>query len=80
MASERIAMIHEIIPKEIMVLILKKLDFQTLTTARKVCAKWRNLIHGFDLFNIKTFGKFCLKMISHFDEDYFKRSIINNIS
>ena len=58
MASQRIAMIHEIITKEIMVLILKKLDFQTLTIAFKVCAKWRNLIHGFDLFNIKNFSKY----------------------
>ena len=51
-------MINQIIPKEIMVLILKKLDFQTLKTAFKVCTKWRNLIHGFDLFNIKNFSKF----------------------
>ena len=53
-------MIHQIIPEEIMVMILKKLDNQSLKRARKVCMKWRELIHGFDLFNLRNFSKFCL--------------------
>ena len=53
----RFAMIHQIIPEEIMVLILKKLDYQGLAIAHKVCVKWRELIHGFDLFNLKNFSK-----------------------
>ena len=51
-------MIQDMIPKEILVLILKKLDYQTLTSAHKVCVKWRELIHGFDLFNLGKFSKF----------------------
>ena len=44
--------IQDKIPKEILVLILKKLDYQSLTSAKKVCVKWRELIHGFDRFNL----------------------------
>ena len=58
------AKIHQILPEEIMVLILKKLDFQSLTIAQKVCVKWRDLIHGFDLFNLKNFGKLQLRIIN----------------
>ena len=55
----RFAMIIQILPKEIMVLILKKLDYHSLSSAFKVCVEWRELIHGFDLFNLSNFGKFC---------------------
>ena len=59
LAKRNTMMIQDMIPKEILVLILKKLDYQTLTNAQKVCVEWRELIHGFDLFNLKYFGKFC---------------------
>ena len=57
--KSRFAMVHQILPEEIMVLILKKLDYQTLTSAFTVCVKWRELIHGFDLFNLGNFSMFC---------------------
>ena len=56
------AMIHQILPEEIMVMILQMLDFQSLTIAHKVCV--RELIHGFDLFNLKNFGKLQLQIIN----------------
>ena len=53
----RIALIHEIIPEEIMVLILKKLDYQTLICADGVCAKWSQIIVRYNLFNLENFSK-----------------------
>ena len=79
MAPQRITMIHEIISKEIMVLIFKKLDFQTLTIAFKVCAKWRNLIHGFDLFNIKNFSKFLYENEFQFHLNNFGIAVLSHI-
>ena len=53
----RIALIHEIVPEEIMVLILKKLDYQTLICADEVCGKWSQIIVKYNLFNIENFSK-----------------------
>ena len=53
----RIALIHEIIPEEIMVLILKKLDYQTLICADEVCVKWSQIIDRYNLFNLENFSK-----------------------
>ena len=58
--KSRFAMVHQILPEEIMVLILKKLDYQSLSSAFQVCVKWRELIHGFDLFNLGNFSKYNL--------------------
>ena len=66
--KSRFAMIHQFLPEEIMVLILKKLDYQTLSSAFQVCVKWSELIHGFHLFNIGNFGKFCLTIWSIYFE------------
>ena len=37
LAKRNTMMIQDMIPKEILVLILKKLDYQSLTSAKKVC-------------------------------------------
>ena len=54
----KLATIHEIIPEEIFVMILKKLDFKSLAMARGTCTKWRNVIDGFELLSLKNFSKY----------------------
>ena len=56
----KLAMIHDIFPEEIMVLIFKNLDFKSLTSANKVCSSWRKIMHGFNLFDLGNFGKFTI--------------------
>ena len=56
----KLAAIHEIIPEEIFVMILKKLDFKSLAMARGTCTEWRNVIDGFELLSLKNFCKFLL--------------------
>ena len=53
----KLAMVHEIIPEEIFVMILKKLDFKNLAIARGVCSKWRSVIDGFELLSLKNLCK-----------------------
>ena len=53
----KLSAIHEILPEEIFVMILKKLDYKSLTTARDTCTKWRNVIDGFELLSMKNFCK-----------------------
>ena len=53
----KLAAIHEIIPEEIFIMILKKLDFKNLVMARGVCLKWRNVIDGFELLSLKNLCK-----------------------
>lgn len=53
----KLAAIHEIIPEEIFVMILKKLDCESLAMARGVCSKWRNVIDGFELLSLKNLCK-----------------------
>ena len=47
--------IHQILPEEIFVMILKKLDFESLIISRDVCKKWRNVIDGFELLSMQNF-------------------------
>ena len=53
----KLAVIHEIIPEEIFVMILKKLDFKSLAMIRGVCSKWKNVIEGFELLSLKNLCK-----------------------
>ena len=54
----KLAMVHEIIPEEIFVMILKKLDFKNLAIARGVCSKWRSVIDGFELLSLENLCKY----------------------
>ena len=54
----KLQVIHEILPEEILVIIFRKLDYKSLTLAHEICKKWRNLIEGFNLFNLRNFSKF----------------------
>ena len=56
----KLSTIHEILPDEIFVMILKMLDYKSLTISRGTCKKWRTVIDGFELLSMKNFCKFCL--------------------
>ena len=43
------APIHEILPQEILVKILKKLEFKSVILAGRVCKYWNRIIVGFEL-------------------------------
>ena len=49
--------IHEVLPEEIFVMILKKLDFKSLTMSRGICTSWRRIVDGFELLSLKNFCK-----------------------
>ena len=50
----KLSTIHEILPDEIFVMILKKLDYKSLTISRGTCKKWRTVIDGFELLSMKN--------------------------
>ena len=54
---ERLDVIHEIIPIEIFVMILKKLGYKSLGNARLTCKKWKKVIDDFGLMK-PALGKF----------------------
>ena len=70
----KLAAIHEIIPEEIFVMILKKLDFKSMALARGTCTEWRNVIDGFELLSLKNFCKCLLNPLS-FNHLYNLQSI-----
>ena len=43
--------IHEILPIEIFVMILRELDYESIKVASAVCRKWRQIIEEFELKN-----------------------------
>ena len=47
-----LALIHEILPKEIFVKILKKLGYKSISFARLTCKRWNRIIHNFGLIKI----------------------------
>ena len=54
----KMAVIHDILPEEILVYIFKMLDIKSLFFSWATCRKWKYLIIEFDLFNLKNFSKF----------------------
>ena len=53
----KLAAIHELIPTEILVMILKKLGFKSLSFARLTCKEWKKVIDDFGLAKA-ALGKF----------------------
>jgi len=53
----RLAVINEILPKEMFVRVLRFLDFKTISIARKTCKEWKRII---DLFNLSKDASPCL--------------------
>ena len=47
-----LALIHEILPKEIFVKILKKLGYKSISFARLTCKRWNKIIYDFGLMKI----------------------------
>ena len=54
---EQLDVIHETLPTEIFVMILKKLGHKSLGNARLTCKEWKNVIDDFGLMK-QAFGKF----------------------
>ena len=53
----KLAAIHELLPTEILVMILKKLGFKSLSFARLTCKEWKKVIDDFGLMK-PALGKF----------------------
>ena len=76
--------IHEVLPKEIFVKILKKICYKSINLARGTCTHWKNVIDSFNLVE-ETWGKnfqdfFSLEMsyskrFFHFSQDICINSI-----
>ena len=49
--------IHKVLPKEIFVMILKKLCYKSINLARNTCSHWRNVIDSFNLVE-EIWGKY----------------------
>ena len=43
------SMIHEFLPVEVFVNILKKLDFKSIVVAKRICKRWKEVIEEFGL-------------------------------
>ena len=41
--------IHEVLPMEVFVNILKKLDYKSITNAKGTCKQWKKIIEDFKL-------------------------------
>ena len=50
-------LINKVLPSEMLVKILKKLDFKSLSFAKQTCMRWRDIIHEFELVE-KASSKF----------------------
>lgn len=48
----KFAPIHEILPQEIFIIILEKLDYNAINVARIVCHKWKKVIDDFKLVKV----------------------------
>ena len=54
---EQLDVTHQILPTEIIVMILKNLGYKSLGNARLTCKEWKNVIDNFGLMK-PAFGKF----------------------
>ena len=58
-----VSTIHEILPTEIFVDILKRLDFKSITNAKGACKEWKKIIvHNLTLFINEQFWPVTLKL------------------
>ena len=59
--------IHEVLPKEIMVFILKKLGFTSIKVAKGTCKLWKKIIEDFNLVQnaSRKFRYICDQLIRH---------------
>ena len=51
--------IHEVLPNEIFVMVLRNLSYKSINIARGTCTHWRDVIDSFKLVE-DTWGKKCL--------------------
>ena len=57
-------LINKVLPSEMLVKILKKLDLKSLSFAKQTCMRWRDIIHEFELVE-KASSKFLLSFGSN---------------
>ena len=65
----KLAPIHELLPTEILVMILKKLGYKSLSFARFTCKNWKKVIDEFGLAKA-ALGKF----------EIIKKPVTNDLS
>ena len=46
--------IHEILPVEVFVNILKRLDFKSIVAAKRICKAWKDVIEKFGLVEMAS--------------------------
>ena len=46
--------IHEVLPTEVLVNILKRLDFKSIMNAKRTCKEWKKIIEDFKLVEAAT--------------------------
>ena len=67
----RLAVIHEILPKEMFVKILKMLDFKSLCIAKGTCQDWKCIIE----FLVKEIsGKYFIEI--NITEDFSQKALV----
>ena len=47
---------NKVLPTEMLKAVLEKLDYKSLSSARQICKRWKEIIDGFKLVE-KAFGK-----------------------
>ena len=67
----KLAAIHELIPAEILVMIVKKLGFKSISFARLTCKKWKQVIDDFGLASA-ALGKF------EFNKNVLQATVFHN--
>ena len=73
--------IHEILPLEVFVKVLKKLGYKNIRTAKGTCKKWVQVIQGFRIVEAilsklpiqMSYRSFNMTIFQLFDHNYFLR-------
>ena len=71
--------IHEFLPVEVFVNILKKLDFKSVVAAKRICKRWKEVIEEFRLVEMASskfqFGNRIERSIAFSNNDNYPWSI-----
>ena len=52
--SIKASTIHEILPREVFVNILKKLNYKSIVVAKRTCKEWKKVIEEFKLVELAS--------------------------
>ena len=67
----KIAPIHEILPQEIFVIVLKKLGYDSISVAQSTCQKWKKVIDDFKLMKVAASKYFFDNQFTNETKTYF---------